>query len=497
MMGMRRLLDISSQRLIKILELFALGEQNLTFKDIARHVKASVRTVHDDIARIKERWGDKLSIEVSPKSGISVKGCSIFTFEKICKEIFNESQSLLLFQGIFFNPYRNNEFHEAIVFASHSTLSRMIKKFNGKRVDDTGIRILKNKAGYYLYAPDEQQFRRLCTCFTLEIEGLDKSLFEQWLKEYQISFADDYINEIIRRINPNIDEFYDDRAFKYDATFFLVSLIRELQGFHAEPYPIDYEPEITEELLRLVRKKFPAVTKNALNAICIGLKLHHTDIRKDRDWHKIRPCFDTFLNNALKIIGVPAEENWLEEAYTVLGKLYNLGLWFNIKASTLFDRVEYFAQLFKRKNRAVYDYLYRETEIMSAKLGVNLTFNFHKILFWLCVRIPDFSGVTIKKKLLVIGDYSELHTEFLANFIEENINGAKSRKVETIPFYLGKGEPLPPPESFDIIASTMPNIASVYPELSSKGMAVVNDYPTEENIADLKNLLSGLKMQLD
>ena len=73
--------------------------------------------------------------------------------------------------------------------------------------------------------------------------------------------------------------------------------------------------------------------------ICIGLKLHHTDIRKDRDWHKIRPCFDTFLNNALKIIGVPAEENWLEEAYTVLGKLYNLVLWFNIKASTLFDRV--------------------------------------------------------------------------------------------------------------------------------------------------------------
>ena len=118
MMGMRRLLDISSQRLIKILELFALGEQNLSFKDIARRVKASVRTVHDDIARIKERWGDKLSIEVSPKSGISVKGCSIFTFEKICKEIFNESQSLLLFQGIFFNPYRNNEFHEAIVFAS-------------------------------------------------------------------------------------------------------------------------------------------------------------------------------------------------------------------------------------------------------------------------------------------------------------------------------------------------------------------------------------------
>ena len=36
-----------------------------------------------------------------------------------------------------------------------------------------------NKAGYYLYAPDEQQFRRLSTCFTLEIEGLDKSLFEQ------------------------------------------------------------------------------------------------------------------------------------------------------------------------------------------------------------------------------------------------------------------------------------------------------------------------------
>lgn len=483
---MRRLLDISSQRIIKILELFALREQSLTFKEIAKSVKASVRTVHDDIAFIRERWGDRLVVDVSAKSGVSIKSCSIYTLETICKEIFNESQPLLLFQGVFFYPFKNAVFHESNVFASHSTLARMILKFNGKRHDDTGVRIVKNKEGYYLHAPDEQQFRRLCAWFSLEIRGLERSMFEQWLKDNEIDLSGDYMSQVLRELNPHYDRLLSEHSRIYDAIFFLVSMLREMQGFHAQSFPPEFEEEISDSTLNLVRKKFPAATKNTLKAICAGLKMHHRDIRTCKEWNNIRIHFDEFLTNSLKIIDLPPDESWLEEGYTVLGGAYNLGVFFNMKASTLFNRVEYFASLFKSRNKDVYDYLYRQTELLSAKLGVNLTESFHNILFWLCVRHPDFSGVAIKKRLLVIGDFSERHTGFIADIIEETINGAKTRKVETIPYYLHSGQPLPEPDRYDLVASTVPNIASMLPDLKKTNIIVLNDYPSEENISEIK-----------
>ena len=94
--------------------------------------------------------------------------------------------------------------------------------------------------------------------------------------------------------------------------------------------------------------------------------------------------------------------------------------------------------------------------------------------------------MAIKKRLLVIGDFSERHTGFIADIIEETINGAKTRKVETIPYYLHSGQPLPEPDRYDLVASTVPNIASMLPDLKKTNIIVLNDYPSEENISEIK-----------
>jgi hypothetical protein len=65
--SLRAILDASSQRIIRILEVLSAHEEWMTFADLSSIIKTSGRTIAEDISKIRKRWGQNLNIEVSKK----------------------------------------------------------------------------------------------------------------------------------------------------------------------------------------------------------------------------------------------------------------------------------------------------------------------------------------------------------------------------------------------------------------------------------------------
>lgn len=88
---MRKLLDASSQRMIRILETFAIHEEWITLFDLSSAIGASERTVADDIANLQQRWGKSLHIEISRKNGVIMHNRNIASIGRVFTDLFNDS----------------------------------------------------------------------------------------------------------------------------------------------------------------------------------------------------------------------------------------------------------------------------------------------------------------------------------------------------------------------------------------------------------------------
>ncbi len=64
---MRNLLDLSTQRLIRLLEALASQEDWMTTGELSSLIGASERTISEDIDVLSKRWGQYLDIETSTK----------------------------------------------------------------------------------------------------------------------------------------------------------------------------------------------------------------------------------------------------------------------------------------------------------------------------------------------------------------------------------------------------------------------------------------------
>lgn len=91
---MRELLDIPSQRIIRILEILIENEDWTTFAKLGTEINTSERTVAKDIAMLKEKWTQHLNIAVSKKNGVKLQNQNIAGIGLVFTDIFNDSVAL-------------------------------------------------------------------------------------------------------------------------------------------------------------------------------------------------------------------------------------------------------------------------------------------------------------------------------------------------------------------------------------------------------------------
>ncbi len=478
MVKLRKLLDASSQRIIKILETFVTYDGWITLSKLSESVGASERTIADDISNLQKRWGNNLNIEISRKNGVIMHNRNTACIGRVFTTLFNDSVALLWIKELLFHPNMTIEFYEKKLFASRSTLNRLFVKINLFLSDmDIAIRCDNNR--YQLIGKNEQYLRDFCASFLLELYGLDirkyhitidikvigeiiTCLLSQYLEPMELSFA----------INGNI-------SIVHLIMFYLISLLRENQGYTViSDYPV--ENEINKEKLSYLREYYTNITMDSLRPI------HQFVFKRFCGWdsndEKNLVCMETksFFQRLFSLIPIsPNEENLYLMQFT-LKSLYLEKKYRPLKTFTLFDRIYYFSLSLKRTNPFLYEIVEKDLKQFSRNVHLDIISNIADVLYWLCIICPELSEYSTPKKALLITDFGTPHANFLAKILSDFFNNKRSDSIRfdivRYPHTLTNVEK----KAYDIIITTIPNLKNRH-----KKILLINDYPSCEDLTNI------------
>lgn len=376
---MRELLDASSQRIIKILEVLAGHEGWITLSDLASAVDASERTIAGDISTLKKQWGSKLSIESSKKNGVRLLNQNAASIGLVFTDLFNQSVALCWIKELLFYPNKAMDFYEKKLFASRSTLIRLLPKINSF-LSSRGMKIQCQNNKYQFLGEDEQYLRDFSASFLLELYGLN-------LQDYDITIDLKAIQDLLlSALKKNLDPpklawaIKDDISITYQIMFYLVSLVREEQGYaiHSD-YPV--ENEIDMKNLTCIQKYFPNLGIDNLRPMHQHIFSQYNGWTSDAENTLVTREAEAFLKRIFAVIPVSPNEDKLYLLQFILKSLYLTAKSRTYKTSVLFDRIYYFSLSLSRTNQTLYQVMKENIKIFLQNVGLERSSGTSDIMF--------------------------------------------------------------------------------------------------------------------
>lgn len=127
---MRELLDIPTQRRLKILEHLDEASGWISSNELAQENKASLRTISNDVSYLKEAWYPQFKIETSKKNGVRLKRQANTHMKILYRHIYENSDAFKLLEAIFFDTTLSIEKWGERLFISESSLYRIINEMS-------------------------------------------------------------------------------------------------------------------------------------------------------------------------------------------------------------------------------------------------------------------------------------------------------------------------------------------------------------------------------
>ncbi len=476
---MRVLLDASSRRLIDMVELLFFRGDWITTGKLAAAIHASERTVAEDITRLRKRWGYCLDIESSTKKGIRMRSQNVSMIGRVFADIFSDSTALRWLEEIVRHPGQGIEFYEERLFVSRSTLLRLLPRINaylaGKEI---AVRHRSNR--YQLVSKDEQYLRHFLACFAFEMYSLD-------MLEFHVGFnwklLEEAVRRILRRYTPSQPAdgcpAMDEISVLYHKMFYLVSLLRESQGFSVSSR-YDKGDELSGEQLSYFLSSFPSLSESNLNPIHEYIALCHRGWESAGEETLIRREAAAFFDRLFEAVGGRPEEGVLRRLKHILCVSYLNAKYRTYSTSELFDRIYYFSVNVRKYNAPVYRIIEDGLRAFSEGIGVDMSERLPDLLFWICLEHPELTHYTPTKTALVISDFGMQHAEFLAVAISSFFN--KGEKPSVNLRAVRYQDALDPSISgqCDIIITTIPSLPVSHPNI-----LLINDYLTHDNLCDI------------
>lgn len=481
---MRELLDASAQRMIKILENFAIHNEWTTISELSVVIGASERTIADDISNLQKRWGKSLNIEVSRKNGVYMHNRNSACIGQVFTDLFNDSTALLWIKELLFYPHMPLEFYETKLFVSRSTLIRLLTKIN-KFFSNRDIAIHCDNNTYQFIGKNEQYLRDFSASFLLELYGLN-------LQSYDISIDLNTISEIIiSSFSQNLEPIEltwvlnDDISLTYWLMTYIISLVRENQGYTVIcDYPV--EQEIDVQKLAYLQEHFPNITIDSLRSI------HQMMFNAFSGWNsnteKILVIHESegFCQRLFSNIPITYDEDMQSLMIFMLKSLYLSKKYRPTKTSTLFDRIYYFSLSLKRANALLYKLVEDNLKIFSQNVHIDINSNIADTLFWLCTAYPELSQFLQPKKALFIADFGMPHAKFLVNSLLNFFNSKSASPLQIdiscSPYSLSSAKT----KNYDIIITTISNL-----HISHEKIFLINDYPSYDDYLGIYLALFG------
>lgn len=475
---MRGLLDASSQRLIRIIELLTEKDGWLTYAQLALALKTSERTVAEDLAVLRTKWGHVLNIEVSKKNGIRLLHKNSASMSIVVTDIFQESVALLWIKELLFHPGKTLEFYAKKIFVSRSTLVRQLPKIN-RYLKTRGVAISCKNNQWEFLGEREQSLRDFSAVFLLELYGLD-------MEKYDLSVNLDLLFKLIlsafkNYLKPQEFDFVseDDITIAYHTMFFIISLIREEQGYHVDScYPV--ERELEDGALALLKNHFPQVKADHLRPVYESIYNHFNGWDSREEEALVTKEVKGFVDRMIAEMPVPPDKQQQEIIGFILKSSYFKAALRPYDSSALFDRIHYFLQSFKKKNPLIYSHLEENLTRFSLEVKRDIASKIDIIIFWICLVCPEISQPSKPRRALLIGDFGRLHSRFLAKSLSDFFNRETGEVLQfEIP---DRPELLTSDElaEFDLLITTTPRLQVKHPNT-----ILIDDYPMNHNICDI------------
>lgn len=481
---MRDILDEPSRRLIDILDVLIDQEGWITFAELADAVGSSERTIAKDVGILRKRWEEDLDVVVSARKGIRLNRHNVSTISKVFRDVFNASTALKLVKDIILEPKSDLEFYGGKIFASKSTLNRQLPRIN-RFFAERGMGIEYHDGGYELVGENEQHVREFCTGFLLELYGFG-------LAADRMTADIPHVGAIVGNIlTNNLDPvevgmvMHDEIAIAYYIAFYLVSLMRERQGYDITS-SYEVERELTAENLDYLATRSPSITNENLRPIHEFIAAQYRGWDSPEEKELVSREAQCFLARVFENVELSPSDETFARLHFLIRSAYLKAKARPYPTSTLFDRIHYFCTSVKKNNAFLYDLVNENIVSFSRNVGFDISSQSETVLFWMCLMFPQMANFIPEKRGLVVSDFGIQHAEFLADRLSSffNEDGRLVLGVETT----GPAEASSLLEAggFDVVVSTMPNL----PTERSK-LVLVNDYPEHDDLCRIYRILCG------
>jgi hypothetical protein len=479
---LRKLLDASSQRMIKILEILLSHQGWTTLSYLSGAIKSSERTVASDISELKKNWGDKLNLEISKKSGVRLHNQNIASISLVFKDLFNDSVALHWLRELLFHPNHSIEFYENRLYVSRSTLMRLLPKIN-RFLHSRGMSIEHNYNRFELLGKDEQYLRDFSASFLLELYGLDPNQFD-------VPVNLGIIHELILTLaKKSMDEkqflwfMKDDIAVIYQMMLYLVSLLREHQGYELScAFPI--ESDFYSKYFSQLKEYFPNIEKKNLQPLHYYLHQLFNGWDTNAEKELITKESDIYLENISAVASIAPDEDTKHLLRFAIQSVYLNAKLRPISTSVLFDRILYFSRSLKQANPRLYQVAYEGLKNMSTRIDIDMSVRISDVLFWMCLTCPELCRTSHRKTALLIVDFGSPHAQFIASLISDFCNKSNIDNLEieiaTVLTLAGTTNL----DNYDMMITTIPNLPVLHPHT-----VLINDYPSSHNLFEIYSIL--------
>jgi len=491
---MLALLDETDQRRIGILETLMQQTQWITIGELAQRVGASERTVHSDLVFIKNEWGEKLQLDVSLKNGVQLGCRSAAVLHDIQIDIFKSAVAPRFLRDLFFFSDQTIEFYTQKLFVSKSTLVRLIPKVNAC-LSAVNVSIERCGLTYRLSAQDEQEFRKL---FSVAYVELNREIMHQRPAQIELNIPGATapvcfprlrgIVQVMLQQSPNhstIDlVFRDATALTQMVAFYIVSLLRETQGFHIESArPLG--AEISSQDLQYLMELFPGISGENLKPIHELLMKPFFTPGETGDAAQLDRETTAFYERVFAELHVSCPPETRMKLKQAMEILYHYVFVCPAYATEFIRHINGFVSAVQDCHPRLYSSFQDSLLAFSGAMGVDLHHILSELIVHSCFIFPALGMATPTKRIAIVSDSGIEHAEFIASFIRSIFNGAcyETVQVTSIP-YMDAMDPAF--ESHfakeDIFITTDPNLMH---QITSRPVLLFHDFPTDENFGQL------------
>ncbi len=405
------ILDVSSQRMIKILEILLYSEKWITIRDISKKIEVSEKTVYADLNYLTKNLNTVIEIETAVPYGIMSP--------KLTANIFLECQSEILLKNISIKfillllevPDKDISFYSDRLCVSRSTLYRYIVVINSN-FEKYDLFIEKINGKCSITGKTDIALYHFFSTFLLEIHGYN-------IKKFIPETLNSVLKKRLEQVFRHNGEVMSELQISYYLVFYYYA-ISQLGQKNAITYSSDFKGKDVA-ITNKDKAYFSQLTEFEMFAIESNICIHRYSMFHLTHTSMIDKV-NQFQDKIYNLFQLSIKYLERDKLSACLFDLCNNIEHFQVSYYFFSDRFGYFAYQVKKNNQIAYQIMTDSIEELGKSLELDLSVYENYIIYLLVVSMPNIMQTHLKKPILIVSNHSIDHSYFLLMELQRQLN---------------------------------------------------------------------------